>query len=154
MQEYHVHVYDDRTDWYQNGVFHRENGPAIEWNDGSKEWFKHGYRHREDGPAIEKKDSTKEWWQHGLLHRENGPAIIKSDGFPRWFLKGTEYSEEMYIKKIKTNNPVNDYQKLANVIDELSRVAKTLNISIMLHSQQHTPSHFLSWDVQKNRDIS
>ena len=30
MQEYHVTVYDNRTDWCQNGKHHRIDGPAIE----------------------------------------------------------------------------------------------------------------------------
>ena len=39
MQEYQVKVYDYRTEWFQNGKYHRLDGPAIEWADGSKEWF-------------------------------------------------------------------------------------------------------------------
>ena len=28
--------------WYKNGKYHREDGPAIEWADGSKEWWVNG----------------------------------------------------------------------------------------------------------------
>lgn len=35
------------------GLLHRENGPAVEYPDGSKEWFLNHQRHRNDGPAIE-----------------------------------------------------------------------------------------------------
>ena len=28
--------------WIQNGRYHREDGPAIEWYDGTKEWFLNG----------------------------------------------------------------------------------------------------------------
>ena len=28
--------------WYLKGQLHREDGPAIEWADGSKKWFLHG----------------------------------------------------------------------------------------------------------------
>jgi hypothetical protein len=46
--------FPDRIE-YQNeqGYCHRTDGPAIEWNNGSKEWFINGNLHREDGPAIE-----------------------------------------------------------------------------------------------------
>ena len=29
--------------WYnENGELHREDGPAVEWGDGSKEWYING----------------------------------------------------------------------------------------------------------------
>ena len=28
--------------WNQNGKLHREDGPAVEWVDGSKEWYING----------------------------------------------------------------------------------------------------------------
>ncbi len=45
----------------EKGQYHREDGPAIEWNNGIKEWFINGLCHREDGPAIEW-DSDDKWW--------------------------------------------------------------------------------------------
>ena len=27
------------SQWWLNGVLHRENGPAIEYEDGTKEWY-------------------------------------------------------------------------------------------------------------------
>jgi hypothetical protein len=51
--------------WYRNGQLHREDGPAIEWVDGSKEWWLNGKLHREDGPAIEYADGSKVWWLNG-----------------------------------------------------------------------------------------
>ena len=33
-------VYSDRTEWCnENGRLHREDGPAIEYTDGSKQWY-------------------------------------------------------------------------------------------------------------------
>ena len=32
---------------------HRENGPAMVFNDGCKIWFMHDFHHRENGPCIE-----------------------------------------------------------------------------------------------------
>jgi len=64
---------------YQNeqGHPHRTDGPAIEWNNGTKSWFINGERHREDGPAVEYSNGTKEW-----------------------YLNGIEYSEQDYYKEI------------------------------------------------------
>jgi hypothetical protein len=41
------------------------DGPAIEWNDGSKQWWVAGKRHRLDGPAIEYATGLKQWWVNG-----------------------------------------------------------------------------------------
>lgn len=36
----------------EDGNFHREDGPAIEYSSGDKEWWFDGKRHRTDGPAV------------------------------------------------------------------------------------------------------
>ena len=36
-----------------NGKYHRVDGPAIEWVDGSKGWFINDKNHRIGGPALE-----------------------------------------------------------------------------------------------------
>ena len=46
-------------------ILHREDGPAVEWWDGSKEWYLNGKRHREDGPAIEYFFGNKYWYLNG-----------------------------------------------------------------------------------------
>jgi hypothetical protein len=46
-------------------ILHREDGPAIEWWDGSKSWYLNGKRHREDGPAVECWDGRKSWCLNG-----------------------------------------------------------------------------------------
>jgi hypothetical protein len=46
--------------------FHREDGPAIEFNDGSKAWFINGKEHRLDGPAIERISGIKYWYIDGV----------------------------------------------------------------------------------------
>ena len=37
-----------------NFVLHRDDGPATETSDGAKYWYQHGLSHRLDGPAIER----------------------------------------------------------------------------------------------------
>jgi len=51
--------------WSVNGQLHRENGPAVKYDDGTKYWYRYGNLHRLDGPAIERADGDKEWWING-----------------------------------------------------------------------------------------
>ena len=48
-----------------NGQLHRENGPAIEYADGSKSWYKNDQYHRTDGPAIDWTRGRKAWYING-----------------------------------------------------------------------------------------
>lgn len=70
MQEYQVKVHRLRTEWYQDGLLHREGGPAVEWTDGHKVWYKNGLRHRDGGPAIETVMGTKAWFVIGRYYTE------------------------------------------------------------------------------------
>ena len=84
-----------------DGKYHREDGPAVEYSDGSKSWYIHGERHREDGPACEYSCGTKWWYKHGKAHREDGPAYEKANGYKYYWLEDIEYTEKEYWKKIK-----------------------------------------------------
>lgn len=53
--------------WWLNDKLHREDGPAIEYIDGSKGWYKNGLCHREDGPAIEYADGSRTWFVNNTL---------------------------------------------------------------------------------------
>lgn len=53
---------------------------------GDKEWFQNGLYHREDGPAIECFNGTKYWIINGKSHREDGPAIVYASGGKSWYL--------------------------------------------------------------------
>ena len=59
--------------WYLNGLRHREDGPAIEYPDGTKEWYLNGGYHREDGPAVEYTSGTKKWY---LNHKDIHPETL------------------------------------------------------------------------------
>ncbi|MHA6897972.1 hypothetical protein [Ralstonia pseudosolanacearum] len=82
--------------WFKNDQLHREDGPAVEADDGTKKWFMGGQLHREDGPAYEHAKGTKEWWIHDQLHREEGPAVEWPDDSKEWWLNGVELSEEEF----------------------------------------------------------
>ena len=74
IKKYYV-VVDDfgTTRWFKDAkcdILHRENGPAIEWHDGTKSWWQNGRRHRTDGPAIVYAVGRKEWFINGGLMSE------------------------------------------------------------------------------------
>jgi hypothetical protein len=71
--------------WCLNELYHRENGPAVEYVNGTKEWYLNGKLHREDGPAIDDADGNKYWFLNGLCHREDGPAVEYSNGYKAWW---------------------------------------------------------------------
>ncbi len=71
-----------------NGRFHREDGPAVEFSDGSVIWYLNGDPHREDGPAAESPNGTKSWYLKGKLHRSDGPAVEYPDGLMFWYVHG------------------------------------------------------------------
>ena len=58
----------NETVYYLNGKVHREDGPAIEYNDGYKYWWINGKRHRDGGPAVEYPNGYKEWWLDGKIY--------------------------------------------------------------------------------------
>lgn len=78
---------------FQDDEYHREDGPAIEYPNGSKSWWKQGKLHREDGPAIEW-PSAKKWCLNGVLHREDGPAVEYISGNKEWWLNGLQHRED------------------------------------------------------------
>ena len=81
MTEYKLKVYGDYTECRnQDGKRHRleNDGPAIEWSNGTKLWYINGVRHRENGPAIEYANGSKSWW-----------------------INGQKYSEQSFIKNLK-----------------------------------------------------
>ena len=82
---------------------HREDGPAIEYADGSKEWYINGKLHRENGPANEYADGSKSWYTNGERHREDGPAVVYKNGSKAWYINGRSLTEEEFNARM---NPV------------------------------------------------
>jgi hypothetical protein len=77
-------------------VYHREDGPAVEYHDGMKEWHRNGELHREDGPAVIYKYGSTEWYRNGKKHREDGPAVEWADGDKSWYLDGVRLTEDEF----------------------------------------------------------
>jgi 2'-5' RNA ligase len=88
------------TRWRNSaGKFHRTDGPAVEYADGSKAWYVDGKRHRTDGPAIEYADGGKLWYVDGKRHRTDGPAVEYADGRKYWYVDGQELTEEEFNRR-------------------------------------------------------
>jgi hypothetical protein len=76
MTPQYIEIDEDGDKYYYKDkamtIYHREDGPAIEWSNGGKYWFLNGKYHREDGPAIELFDGGKSWYLNGVkLTEEN-----------------------------------------------------------------------------------
>lgn len=55
----------------RDGKIHRKGGPAIEYMFGDCYWYENGVCHREDGPAYENKTTGyKQWFLHGIQYTE------------------------------------------------------------------------------------
>ena len=100
--KYRVEIDEDGTRCYYNnaGQLHRDDGPAVEYADGSKRWYQNGQKHRTDGPAIEYATGDKYWYQNVQLHRTDGPAIEYANGRKRWFINDVEMSEAEFNQRV------------------------------------------------------
>ena len=89
MNEY-IKTYKDGTKLYykdkEKTMLHREDGPAVEYADGSKGWYQNGKLHRIDGPALEWFDGDRLWYQNDKLHRMDGPAITTRGESKEWWV--------------------------------------------------------------------
>lgn len=91
-------IYDDGNyEWYCHGQVHRDNGPAVK-HDGKHEWYQHDELHREDGPAVEIFNGPQagllQWMQQGKRHRDDGPAYVHPDGTQEWWCRGQQHRED------------------------------------------------------------
>ena len=90
---------DGTQRWYQNGLLHRLDGPAVIRQDGTQRWYLNGQRHRLDGPAVIYAGSHF-WCQNDRYHRTDGPAVIWPNGEGEWFLNGKRYSFDQWLNSI------------------------------------------------------
>src|ERR1039458_9170396 len=85
----------ERKEWHTDGkpwgLLHREDGPAVEYEDGGKEWWQYGKLHREDGPAKDHANGMKVWCINDKLHREDGPAFESSEGMKVWYINDMKH---------------------------------------------------------------
>jgi hypothetical protein len=69
------------TYYYKKGteIYHRLNGPAIDYGNGQYSYYVNGKQHREGAPAVFV-GGTERWVLNGLIHRDNGPAETTVSG--------------------------------------------------------------------------
>ena len=73
-----------------------ENKPiCITDKYGNKRWYLNGLYHREDGPAVECANGDKQWWSNDRRHRLDGPAIIESTGSKYWYINGKNVTKQI-----------------------------------------------------------
>jgi hypothetical protein len=57
--------------------FHRLNGPAVIYYDGSMSWIRHGRLHRDDGPAREwPARGIETWWKDGKPYEPSAHELM------------------------------------------------------------------------------
>ena len=61
-----------------------------------------GLLHRDDGPAIEYPDGSKSWCQNGRLHRIDSPAVEWWNGDKAWYINGEELTESEFNQRVKS----------------------------------------------------
>ena len=85
--------------WFQNGVLHRDKGPAVIKGNGTQLFYKHGKyyipKETETKPLLDQMrgsykialgDGTTEWRKDGILHRNDDlPTIEYSNGKKEWY---------------------------------------------------------------------
>ena len=98
---------DGSKEWYVNNRLHREDGPAVESPDGSKSWFVHGKRHRIDGPSVEFPNGDRYWYVNNELHREDGPAVespFENCSINTWWINGIKLKQEQIDEMLAAIN--------------------------------------------------
>jgi len=100
----YIDQYGTKTYKNSKGEYHRLDGLAWEYVDGTKYWYKEGLCHRDNGPAVEYANGDKSWYKEGKLHRSDGPAIELVNEDNHWFILDKELEEKKFnswIKRIK-----------------------------------------------------
>jgi hypothetical protein len=92
-----INEHGDKIWTNEKGEYHRKDGPAWEWSNGTKFWFINDENHREDGPAREFANGDKWWVIHDRLHREDGPAIEYANGVKEYWLDGVMIDEQVFF---------------------------------------------------------
>lgn len=105
MQEQYIHIDESGNKFYfkdrKMKIFHRNDGPAVEYADGGKTWYVDGKLHRLDGPAVEGTlvegaDGYEAWYVDNKRHRLDGPAVEGANGYKAWYVDGKELSKKAF----------------------------------------------------------
>lgn len=90
-------------------------------------YYKDGNLHREDGPAVEFLNGTKEWYLKGKLYWVDGPAIERTSGQQdEYFINGAEVVFADFVDRLVSDKDIfigieNGYAKFLNS-DEVTEI--------------------------------
>jgi hypothetical protein len=90
---------DGQKQWWVDGKLHRVGGPAVVTPWGDEQWCENGHTHRDDGPAVTS-ESHKSWYRHGRRHRVDGPAVETKDGRDEWWVNGRKLTEDEFYRYV------------------------------------------------------
>ena len=76
----------------RNGIYEIENVGTEYWVNGKS--------HRDDGPAIDYLDGTKYWLNNNEYHRIDGPAIETINGCNSYYIKGKLFYSKKDFDKV------------------------------------------------------
>lgn len=120
-----LHSYDDKPIsnlvqdiWYDSGIIHRDNGPAIITYHEIKAYYKYGKLHRSCSlPAVEFPDGSEIYAVDGVYHRDGDKPsviIVKNDSY---------YDEKSPIEESISHINITLYNKLLDegLIGECNR---------------------------------
>jgi len=82
-------------------TYYTKEGKYFSKNDVDTPWNK---LHREDGPAVIWDDGQIEWYIDGKLHKLDGPAVHFKNGGKGYYISGKRLDEEEVETWIKENN--------------------------------------------------
>jgi hypothetical protein len=76
-------------EFWKDGERHRGQGlPAVEFENGLRMYFEHGLKHNDNGPAVVYPDGEMEWWLQGVFQKRKLGALkfeIEWDHTPQDF---------------------------------------------------------------------
>lgn len=109
----YIKIVKDKEDNGNNGTFYYKDKKMT-------------ILHREDGPAIEFSDGSKSWFKDGKLHREDGPAIYTYDGGESYYLNDAWYTKAAWTKAVfkVVELTLEDIAKLAGVSVEKIKIVQ------------------------------
>jgi hypothetical protein len=103
-------------EWRLNGVYHREDGPAVTYPDGTQLWYVSNKLHRKGGPAVIYPNGTQYWYINGKHHREDGPAYIGSNGYQEWWINDKDITDEVNTWANERNVDLNNMSDMDKMI--------------------------------------
>ncbi len=77
-----------QADKKNGGKMEKRHRDGVFYTNGSEFWYNNGIIHRDDGPAVIRPDGHQAWYQNGKRHREDGPAVTYSNGYQEWYFNG------------------------------------------------------------------